>query len=558
MKLFPEAFLVRDKISKSPIMTEQLDALRDIAEKYLCSKPEIITLEEYLRFYKDGNRLAYEKKYFDRRGRLATYAFMLFIYRDMRFLAPLENIIWTICEEFTWVLPAHLPEDNFEYRHFIDLFCAETGEALAEIKYLLGDVLSERVKERIHKEVSERIIDTYLDENTEFWWYTSTNNWSAVCAGSCAMAAMYETDDDKAQKSIEKSEKIIKYFLSGFSDEGVCMEGYSYWNYGFGYFINYATLLLDYTDGKINHFTSDRIKSISEFINGGYLRNGAAINFSDTSNWGSKPIIGYEYFLSKTYDTIKVSKNCHAIYGKDSCCRFATLVRSFVWPIYYENNIQFKTENQPETKYYPDAQWYIKKTPSYILCAKGGNNDEPHNHNDVGSFYIDNYKQMILIDIGSGEYTKDYFREKRYEYFVCSSRGHNLPIINGMYQSAGEKYKAHIIESTDTRFKLDISGAYECSELESFIRTLDMQPSKIILNDSFKGNVQVRERFISHIEPTVTKNGFIIEGISFNSDIAPSVSVEKYNNHKGISVPVYIIEFLPEKGKDVFQMEIEF
>ena len=65
---------------------------------------------------------------------------------------------------------------------------------------------------------------------------------------------------------------------------------------------------------------------------------------------------------------------------------------------------------------------------SDAFAIKGGNNGEPHNHNDVGSFLYFIGEEEIISDLGAGEYTKAYFGPERYSVLCCSSRGHSVPI----------------------------------------------------------------------------------------------------------------------------------
>lgn len=53
------------------------------------------------------------------------------------------------------------------------------------------------------------------------------------------------------------------------------------------------------------------------------------------------------------------------------------------------------------------------------IAFKGGNNDEPHNHNDIGSFLLTVEGEVFLTDLGCGEYTKEYFQpDTRYDICV--------------------------------------------------------------------------------------------------------------------------------------------
>lgn len=65
------------------------------------------------------------------------------------------------------------------------------------------------------------------------------------------------------------------------------------------------------------------------------------------------------------------------------------------------------------------------------LSAKGGNNGESHNHNDVGSFVLYCDGKPVVIDIGTGVYEKKTFSPQRYEIPQMQSLYHNLPIIGG-------------------------------------------------------------------------------------------------------------------------------
>ncbi|MBQ8301791.1 MAG: heparinase II/III family protein, partial [Clostridia bacterium] len=92
------------------------------------------------------------------------------------------------------------------------------------------------------------------------------------------------------------------------------------------------------------------------------------------------------------------------------------------------------------SSFLPVSQWAVIGNDDVKISLKGGNNGEPHNHNDIGSFSILKNGEMILCDIGSGEYTKEYFSDKRYEILCDSSFGHSVPIINGYGQSSGSEF----------------------------------------------------------------------------------------------------------------------
>jgi hypothetical protein len=75
-----------------------------------------------------------------------------------------------------------------------------------------------------------------------------------------------------------------------------------------------------------------------------------------------------------------------------------------------------------------------------FLAMKGGDNNESHNHNDVGSFIVYKNGKPVLIDAGVGEYTKQTFSPDRYKIWSMQSLYHNLPSFDGVGQVNGSQY----------------------------------------------------------------------------------------------------------------------
>jgi hypothetical protein len=113
--------------------------------------------------------------------------------------------------------------------------------------------------------------------------------------------------------------------------------------------------------------------------------------------------------------------------------------------------------------------------PGFAVALKGGNNNEPHNHNDVGSFSVVVGTNMVICDPGGEVYTARTFSAHRYDSKVLSSFGHAVPEIAGKLQKAGAAARGVILatnftEATDT-FELDIRSAYPVPDLQTLNRT---------------------------------------------------------------------------------------
>jgi len=107
------------------------------------------------------------------------------------------------------------------------------------------------------------------------------------------------------------------------------------------------------------------------------------------------------------------------------------------------------------------------------FAAKGGNNAEQHNHNDCGSYILNIDGSPVITEIGAPEYTKDFFRENRYQYLAARTLGHSLPIVNGREQAAGPQYASQVISYElapgHVEFSVDLAECYpsdaHCNEL---------------------------------------------------------------------------------------------
>jgi hypothetical protein len=107
---------------------------------------------------------------------------------------------------------------------------------------------------------------------------------------------------------------------------------------------------------------------------------------------------------------------------------------------------------------------------------KGGHNDEPHNHNDLGSYSIVVDDTQVIGDAGGPTlYTGQMFSPERYQYKILNSFGHPVPVVNKTLQSAGRKFEAKILKTSFTDdvddFVLDLRGGYEVKELRKLVRS---------------------------------------------------------------------------------------
>lgn len=553
--------------SSSETLKEDIREIRAEAQR-LDSQPISELTDTLLSiFARTGSRLEYQRVYFERRRRLNTYVFMTLLEpENVRLLENLENMLWSICEEYTWCLPAHLPSDHntVNINQFIDLFSSETAFTLTEISLLLGERLPQLLRSRIRHEVEQRIFRPFIDCGP-YEWETARHNWAAVCAGSIGAAALLMLEDPAALTDILlKTERSMSYYLEGFGDDGACLEGLSYWNYGFGYFTYYSDLLRARSEGRVNWFATDKVRSIAQFQQKSFIGGNFVANFSD-----SEPQInihmGLSHYLADTFPEVECPPPAHrAPYAKDHCSRWAPAFRNLIWR---RTGDEKQEQDWGAASYYlPDAAWlvsrYRSEGSSFGFAAKGGHNAEPHNHNDLGQFILLVGGEIYVADLGSGEYTADYFGAGRYQYDCNGSQGHSVPIIGGQYQLAGGKHSATVLHASAAvekdELKLELSQAYEVEELQSLIRSMVWykgQHPRLELMDEYQCNgksVSWTERFVTWRRPKILRSGVVllpgtgVGGVEVTYDVQivePEITAREYRDHFGRDTVWHTLDF---------------
>ncbi|MBQ7794474.1 MAG: heparinase II/III family protein, partial [Clostridia bacterium] len=408
---------------------------------------------------------------------------------------------------------------------FIDLFAAETGQAMAEILYFVGDKLPARLVRRMRFELDRRIFKPF--ERRSFWWEKSPTNWAAVCAGSVGMVYLYEKPHS-FETVKERIYSSLDSFLSGFSEEGVCFEGLSYWNYGFGYYIYFAALLYDATDGREDILHRDLVEKIARFQQKMFI-GGSVVSFSDcTRHTIYQP--GLTCYLAKTFDGVAIPPNGVPEW-MDNCARFSSCVRNLVW---LDKNAPISEETGWD--YMQTAGWYISRKKDFSFAAKAVHNQEPHNQNDVGSFIIADENGQVLMDYGSGEYTNQYFmRKTRYLDLCNSSRGHSVPEIDGIAQYDGREFSAANVAATENEFSMDMAKAYPVDGLEKLERSFRVEDNKVTVRDKYvftdTKEHKICERFVSMNKPVLTDDGVRLGGFLLKSDHTPKIAQGTVKHH---------------------------
>lgn len=471
-----------DAAASSPGFRRSLNS----AQKLLAEPAPEIPDDLYLDFSRTGNRRRYEQVASRQFSRLSTLVLAECLENRGRFLSAVNEIILTHCNAKSWTLPAH--DSSLTTFHgtaiFVDLQASRIAWELATADAWLGDRLPSATRQRIRAELERRVfqpIEQWLnDENPRQSWMTGENNWNAVCLAGVTGAALTAIESrERRALFAATAEKYIAYYLAGFTPNGYCSEGVSYWNYGFGHFILLAETLKQATDGKIDWMQRDQVKTIARYASRVEIEPGVFPAFADCHP-GAQPALYIMAMLSRRFEWgLKDIENR----GLGPQTPFARLFETAVYC--FPNSLsKIPTAKTSQTSpalrdWFADAQVLICRPRSGVCglgaAMKAGHNAEQHNHNDVGSYTVAIQGKTPLLDPGGEIYTRRTFSRDRYQSNVLNSFGHGVPRVAGQLQQTGRKAAARVLKTDFTEkrdtYVLDLSAAYDVPSLQRLERT---------------------------------------------------------------------------------------
>jgi hypothetical protein len=461
-----------------------------------------ITATLYMDYSRTGNRTGYDTVSWRRRQDLASLVVAECIENQGRFMDDIINGIWCICEETFWGIPGNgymmkrqdrLPDVTDP---IIELFSAETAAQLAWTYYLLKnklDSISNMVCERVQLEVKRRILDPYLDR-TDFWWMgfhqeRMLNNWNPWCNSNCLSAfLLLEDDPQRRAKAVTKAIHSLDNYIQRLPSDGGCEEGPKYWIYAGGKLFDCLELLYGASGGKLDVYREPLIHQIGCYLYKAFIDESYYANFADSSARVQIPAELAYRFGRRIGDARLSGLGAMVLKKKREEAtneEFSSLFRLLPAIFNYEE-IEYHAGESPFMRdaWLNGIQMMVGReqegsSKGLYLAAKGGHNDESHNHNDIGNFIVYCDGTPMIIDPGVVTYTSKSFFEERYTIWAMQSAYHNLPVINGVQQQNGKQYKADDVnyqqEDRLALVSMNIAGAYpDAAGIKSWIRSISL------------------------------------------------------------------------------------
>jgi len=456
----------------------------------------------YLDYKITGTRYNFERKNNERRKILNELAVAAIITKDKKYIPQIANGIWTLCEQSTWVLPAHIVVQKEKtglpdpYEVVIDLGSGTAAAQLSMIQFMLSDELdaySKGIGKRVFAELNKRIFQPYLIR-TDFWWMGFTgqpvNNWNPWVNTNVLMTALYsELAADSVGLIIGKTVKSTDIFVNQYPDDGGCDEGPSYWSEAGGKLMRFIHVLNKLTTTSIDWKQQQLIYNMGSYISKVHIGDNNFVNFADAF---SKSIPDPEsvYSYGALFNDAPLKSFGSYLFGLQK----QKLDNGNIIDFLETTSIYDSLTTVPPIAPLPAVSWFADRqvltartksesTNGLFLAVQGGHNAESHNHNDIGNFIVYANNTPVFVDAGVGSYTAQTFSSKRYELWNMQSVWHNCPTINGVMQKEGIQYKATNVlyakNTTGVSVSVDIATAYPtAAAVKKYERKFDFDQSK--------------------------------------------------------------------------------
>jgi len=235
-------------------------------------------------FKRTGNRTGYQNPYSALQSRTMSAVLAVWLDHPDANLDHAQDLLWHWCEMHTWAMPAH-ERPGAHLRRTIELGSTHVGIMLSEALYMLGGQLDPEVADRLATEIDQRLLVPTHDYRDIHWWATCGTNWNLVCNANLITIALYRiSSPDQLAKFIHPLIERLEYALCGFAKDGGCLEGPSYWEYGFGHFVQAALVIHHRTGGKVNLMDDPRIEQICRYPIATYLKPPLRTCFADAEH----------------------------------------------------------------------------------------------------------------------------------------------------------------------------------------------------------------------------------------------------------------------------------
>jgi Heparinase II/III-like protein len=465
----------------------------------------------FARYVRDGDRATYERAVSDRQERLTRAVVAAAVTEEPAWIDEAADGVVVLCEQSTWSLPAH--DDAHPRRGFVlpdvaspylDLVAGEIVAQLAVADRILGPRWDESwpgLRERIRYEAELRVF-TPFETRDDLWWlgyWRDVNNWNPWILGNVILAAVLLLDDaDRVARLLARALDSLDRYVAELPADGAIDEGVAYWWNGAGRMLEMLDTVAAVTGGGLDATGIPVVAEVLRFPMRMHLGGAWYVNVADgwARSRGHEPWQLPFRWGGLTRDA-RVTEWARAARRPDAPVAEAAgglprLVRALTDAAW--RDAVPAAAPLPEAVWLPSVQVLVRRAAAgsatgLALAAKGGTNDENHNHKDLGSFLVAAGGRQLLVDVGKPTYTAQTFGAERYLIRAMQSGWHSAPAPFGLEQGEGPAFAARVIAppqgepgsarpsdrdaeaGRSAEFELELAGAYPLPAGDSWRRT---------------------------------------------------------------------------------------
>jgi len=338
-------------------------------------------------------------------------------YRD-RAVEEVNNLVgWS-----AWVDPCHnhLPAD---------LCTAEAAVAVAVALDWLWEDLSDPQRRGWLDALRDKAVRPYLEGvRGEAFWASCHHNWNAVVHGGVGLAGLSLSDESPdAAEAYKTARRQLRHFFDALQREGGWDEGTGYWANAMRYVLLLAEAArrLDDDQGLFHCRGMDETGLFPIY----FTPNGRAASFGDSP---AVPAHGTFYLLARQYGRREVTwwLDTYGFHHDPATTGWSTagLAMLFRPPVRSP-----RTAELEPVKVFEGIGWAALADrwprPSFYVAAKTGDLSANHSQHDMNSLQLQVDGEMLLVDIGTGPLTREYFSDARGKLYEVQARAHNTIVV---------------------------------------------------------------------------------------------------------------------------------
>jgi hypothetical protein len=374
---------------------------------------------------------------------------------------------------------------------------------------------------------------------------------------------LLEKDSQKRTETVAKILGVLDNFLNPYPQDGGCDEGPGYWGAAAAsLFDNIAMLNLASNNSFDYVYQDEKFRNMGRFIYQAQIGPKYFLNFADADPQPGMAADMIYRFGRAIQDEDMMKFGAYYRTPEDGSIGTFQYFRNY-FALFIQK--EYRSSEQglplPDDTWVPDLHVMISRdkpgsTDGFFVAAKGGNNDESHNHNDIGNYIVYYNGLPVLIDVGRGTYTRKTFSDQRYDIWYNCSDYHNLATVNGIDQKEGANFKANsVVYKTKkglSQLTLDIAKSYpdDAGIINYFRRIRLNKGQNVTIDDLVK--LSKAESLVQHLmtcyPAKVKKPGELV--IHFAPDGGtPEDFVVKYNPAQfDVSVEKIELEAMEDEG----------